>query len=212
MGSITHYAAFVFLAALVIAAPGPDTALTIRNTLLGGRRCGVFTSGGVATAQILWAFATSLGVAAVLQAFAPAYFTLRVVGAAYLIYLGAHSLLAAIRRRPTSADQYVPSRPSLKGSAAYRQSLLSNLSNPKMAVFFLSLLPQFVSGGRHSFVPLLALGATFCIMTFAWLTFYAIVVAKLGAFLRRDTVRRLFDGITGAALVGIGIRVATEAR
>jgi len=89
---------------------------------------------------------------------------------------------------------------------------VSNLTNPKMAVFFPSLLPQFVSPGGASFLVLLALGLTFCVMTLAWLTAYAVVVARAGDVLRRSTVRRAIEGLTGAVLIAFGIRVATTAR
>src|SRR6185436_20003617 len=107
---------------------------------LGGRRAGVFTALGVSTAQAVWALATSLGLAALLAASEPAFLALKLVGAAYLVWLGAHSLLAAWR----GTDARQRERGGAKGLAArtaYRQGVTSNLGNPKMAVFFTSLLP-----------------------------------------------------------------------
>ncbi len=198
--------AFLGISALVIVTPGQDTALAIRNSLLGGRRGGVFTALGVSTGQAVWAFATSVGLAALIVAFEPAFVTLKLVGAAFLVYLGAQALLAAIR------GVHVERRESggpLTSRVAFRQGVLSNLGNPKMAVFFTSLLPQF---GAESFGGLLALGLVFCTMTFVWLSGYAFVVARVGDVLRRPVVRRVFDAILGVVLVALGIRLAAERR
>ena len=200
---ITHFLAFLGVAAIVIVTPGQDTALTIRNTLLGGRRSGILTAAGVSTGQAVWALATSVGLAAVLQASEPAFIVVKVAGAAYLVYLGLQTLVPALRRGPTR-----PKRPP-RGKPL-RQGIVSNLGNPKMAVFFSSLLPQFAS--KPSFAALLVLGLIFCSMTLAWLTAYAFAVAKAGDFLRRSRVRRALDAVTGAVLVGLGLRLAAEQR
>ncbi len=193
--------AFLAISALVIVTPGPDTALTIRNALLGGRRGGVGTALGVAIGQACWTLATSAGIAALLSASRPAFLALRLLGSAYLVYLGLESL-----RRAVSGVQ--DSGPVRRRARPFRQGLLSNLSNPKMAVFFTSLLPQF----GHSFAALLALGLVFSCMTLAWLTAYGIAVARAGDFLRRGWVRRALDALTGAVLVALGARLATERR
>ena len=207
--------AFVAVSAVVICTPGQDTALTIRNTLTGGRRSGIATAGGVAAGQAVWTVAASAGVVALLTASEPVFRALKLAGAAYLVYLGAHSLLAAIRGRSAAIpcdDQLQDSpRPAktLAPARALRQGVFSNLANPKMAVFFASLLPQFVPDGGESFAVLLALGLLFCTMTFAWLTFYAVAVSSLGRLLTA-TVRRALDAVTGVVLVALGLRLATE--
>jgi threonine/homoserine/homoserine lactone efflux protein len=128
-------------------------------------------------------------------------------GAAYLVYLGVQALWAAIRRtqRP---DVPIDSGRDPSPWRAFRQGLISNLGNPKMAVFFTSLLPQFAD----SFTALLALGAIFASMTLVWLTAYAFAVAKAGDFLRRPRIRRLIDAVVGAVLVAFGIRLASHPR
>jgi threonine/homoserine/homoserine lactone efflux protein len=93
-----------------------------------------------------------------------------------------------------------------------RQGLISNLGNPKIAVFFTSFLPQFVPAQHPPFVALLTLGLLFCVMTLAWLTGYSILVARAGDILRRPSVRRALDGLTGAVLIGLGFRLALERR
>jgi threonine/homoserine/homoserine lactone efflux protein len=204
---LAHAAAFLGVSALVIVTPGQDTALTVRNSLLGGRRAGAQTALGVALGQAVWAFATSVGIAAVLRASEPAFLALRLAGAAYLLYLGARTLSSALRAPGGEAVGLADSRG--RGRALY-QGLLSNLGNPKMAVFFTSLLPQFAPGG--SFAALLALGLVFCSMTLAWLTAYALAVARAGDVLRKGRIRRWLDGVTGAVLVALGLRLASESR
>jgi threonine/homoserine/homoserine lactone efflux protein len=198
-----HLLPFLGIGALVIVTPGPDTALTLRNALLGGRRSAAATALGVAVGQATWTLAASAGVAALLAASRPAFLALRIVGAAYLVWLGLQSLRAAVRGSEPRTRHLaaVPRR-------AFRQGLLSNLGNPKMAVFFTSLLPQFGS----SFFGLLPLGLLFASMTLVWLTAYGAAVAKAGAVLLRPRVRRALDGLAGAALIALGVRVASEPR
>jgi RhtB (resistance to homoserine/threonine) family protein len=205
---VTEFATFVAVSAVVIMTPGPDTAMTIRNTLLGDRRTGVATALGIALGQAVWTVAASGGVAAVLVASEPAFRALQLAGAAYLVYLGLHSLWAAWRHHETAARPATGQRQQWR--KGLRQGLLSDLANPKMAVFFLSLLPQFVTPGDASFAGFLLLGVVFATMTFAWLTGYAVVVARAGAVLRRPRIRRMLDSLTGAALVALGLRVATD--
>lgn len=102
--------------------------------------------------------------------------------------------------------------PPLAGRTAFRQGVLSNLGNPKMAVFFTSLLPQFAPSGRASFLSLLALGLLFCSMTLVWLAAYAAVVARAGDIVRRLGVRRAIEAVTGLALLALGTRLAFERR
>ena len=206
------FIAFLAVAAVVILTPGQDTALTIRNTLLGGRPAGIATAGGVATGQATWTVAASLGLTAVLIASGPAFELLRWLGAAYLLYLGIGSLWAAIRP-PASPRHAAPSGPPGLGSRrAWRQGLLSSLSNPKLAIFFSSLLPQFAPAGPGAFATMLALGGVFIAITFAWLTAYAIVVARAGDQLRTGRARRALDGLTGGILVAFGVRLAAQGR
>jgi threonine/homoserine/homoserine lactone efflux protein len=203
---VTELAAFLGVSAIVIVTPGPDTALTIRSSLMGGRRAGIFTALGVSSGQAIWTLASAVGIAALLAASEPAFLAVKIAGAAYLIWLGLQALIAAVRgRRGEMAAR--ESRP-LEPRRAFRQGLLSNLGNPKMAAFFPSLLPQFA----HSFSALLALGFVFCLLTLVWLTAYAIVVARAGDFLSRSWVKRAIEAVTGAVLVALGLRLATERR
>jgi threonine/homoserine/homoserine lactone efflux protein len=202
--NLASYLAFLGVSLLVICIPGQDTALTIRNTLLGGRRAGVATAVGVSAGQAAWTIATSAGLAVIIAASAPLFFAIKLAGAAYLLYLGARSLLIALRRQETQAAV----RPSL--SSPLLQGFVSNLSNAKMVAFFISLLPPF-AGPHPSFVLLLALGFNFSLLTLAWLVGYSFAVERMSRWLRLESVRRAIDGLLGAALVGLGLRVGVQA-
>jgi threonine/homoserine/homoserine lactone efflux protein len=201
--------AFFLVSVVLICTPGPDTALLVRNTLSGGRSSGIATAGGVTLGILVWVFAASLGLAALLRASEPVFQALKLVGAAYLVYLGLQSLRAALAKRPHTPAERATA--TLSPRRAFRQGLLSNLGNPKIAVFFASLLPQFVPAGGAAFPASIALGLLFCAMGLTWLTFYAVVVAKAGELLT-GTVRRALDALTGVVLVALGLRVATEKR
>jgi threonine/homoserine/homoserine lactone efflux protein len=195
---------------LVIVTPGQDTALTVKNALFGGRRAGVLTALGVSTGQLVWALATSVGLAALVVASEPVFVAIRVLGAVYLVVLGARALFAAVRRQAGGAAQNAGAKHGLRPAVAFRQGLISNLANPKMAAFFTSLLPQAVAAESASFLPLFALGLAFCFLTLVWLTAYALAVARASDILRRSWIRRLLDAVTGIALVAFGVRLATE--
>jgi threonine/homoserine/homoserine lactone efflux protein len=211
---MNSFLAFVGVSLIVIVTPGPDTAITIRNTLFGGRSGGVFTALGIASGQTIWAFATSIGIVAVLIASEPLFLAVKYAGAAYLIYLGVQALREAFWPPVPTQGHVLVIRPEhrLKPLAAFRQGVISDLGNPKMAVFFASLLPQFVPSGEANFQALLFLGLVFALMTFAWLALYAAVIAKAGDFLRRPVIRRTIEGVTGTLLVALGLRIAAEQR
>jgi threonine/homoserine/homoserine lactone efflux protein len=199
---VTELLGFLGVSALVIVTPGQDTALTIRNTLLGGRAAGLCTAVGVSAGQAVWTVCTSVGIGALLVASEPAFLALKLVGAAYLVFLGLQALSGRGTVLALGGGSRVTGRPAL------RQGVLSNLGNPKMLAFFTSLLPQFAS----SFAGLLALGLTFCAMTLVWLSAYSVVVARAGVLFRRARVRRAIEAVTGTVLIALGVRLATEQR
>jgi threonine/homoserine/homoserine lactone efflux protein len=203
--------AFLGVAVLVIVTPGPDTAVTIRAALVGGRRAGVMTASGVITGQACWTLAASAGITALLVASEPAFLALKFAGAAYLVYLGLQALVAAVRGRGTPLGRDSPDAPRLPAATAYRQGLISDLGNPKMAAFFTSLLPQFgTTDAGPSFWLMLALGLLFCLLTWLWLVLYATVIHRLGDALRGSRLRRSIEAVTGTVLVALGLRLAAE--
>ncbi|MBL0726068.1 LysE family translocator [Piscinibacter sp. HJYY11] len=207
----SSFLAFLVISAVVIATPGPDTALTIRNVVAGGRPAGLATALGVSVGQLIWAIATSLGLVAVLLASEPIFHALRLAGAAYLVYLGVQSLRSALSKSAfPSLKQQAPS--TLSPRKAFFQGILNDLANPKMAVFFASVLPQFAPQGQGMLSHLILLGLVFSLLTFAWLAIYVSLVAFAGAWLSHSKVRRAVDGVAGFTLVGMGVRVATSER
>lgn len=206
------FLAFLGVSIVVIVTPGPDTAMTVRNTLLGDRAGGILTALGVSAGQAIWALATAVGVVALLVASEPLFLAVKYAGAAYLVWLGLQSLYEAWTGRFEAAPgERLPSR-RLGRLAAFRQGLISDLGNPKMAVFFASLLPQFASPGDGMLTGLFALGLVFSLMTFLWLAAYAVVIAKAGDFLRQGRIRRAIEAVTGTLLIALGLRLATEQR
>src|SRR5581483_5775603 len=166
---ITNVGAFLALSALLAVAPGPDTAISTRNALVGGRRAGLFTILGVSVGLAVWTLATGAGVAALLRASEPAFVALKLAGAIYLAVLGGQAILAALRKSGgNAAPRFAPRAVATR--TAFRQGLLTNLGNPKIAVFFTSFLPQFTPAHHASFTALVVLGLLFCLVGLTWLT------------------------------------------
>jgi threonine/homoserine/homoserine lactone efflux protein len=201
-------APFLALSVLLILIPGPDTAVVTKNALLGGRRLGVAAAFGVSIGLVIWTSAAALGIAALLKASDVAFNALKIAGAVYLVWIGVQML----RSRDSLAPAGGPPAGRGHTARALRQGLLSDLGNPKIAVFFTSFLPQFVHGSGSAFGPLLVLGGIFAALTLAWLVAYGIVVGHASAFIRRPLVRKSLDRFTGVVLVGFGIRLAFEHR
>jgi RhtB (resistance to homoserine/threonine) family protein len=206
-----HLWLFLGIAAVVIVVPGPDTALVTKNAVLHGRRAALGTALGVNAGLSVWTLAAALGVASLLRASDVAFTTLKLLGAAYLIWLGFQALRDA-GRGGSHASTMKPAGAPLGVQGGFRQGALSDLANPKIGVFFTSVLPQFVDPGRSVLVPSLVLGALFVVMTLAWLSAYALVAVKASALLRRRRVSAAIDRLSGAILIGFGIRVALERR
>ena len=207
-----HLWAFVAIAAVVIIAPGPDTVLVTKNAVVHGRGAALGTALGVNAGLLVWALAAAFGVAAVVRESAVAFTVLKLLGAAYLVWLGLAALRAVRSGSPHAPAPGAESRSALAPRAGFRQGLLSNLGYPKIAVFFTGLLPQFVSPGRPVLEPFLALGGLFVLMTFVWLCGYALLAARAAAVFSRPRVKATLDGLTGVVLVGRGVRIALERR
>src|SRR3954447_265655 len=205
------YLPFLAISILLILIPGPDTAIVTKNALLGGRRAGVFAAVGVTIGLTVWTIAAALGIAALLQASAVGFLVLKIAGAIYLIWIGIQMLRARdLVAAATSAGHGVAAGNG--HGKALRQGFLSDLSNPKIAVFFTSFLPQFVHGDGPAFAALLALGLVFALTTFLWLAAYGIAIGHASAVMRRRSVRVALDRFTGVVLIAFGVRLAFERR
>ena len=191
--------AFAGVALVVSISPGPDMALVLRNTLRGGRAAGFRTVAGIALGLLVWATLSALGIAAVLAASATVFTVLKLAGAAYLVYLGIQSLLA-IRRGDARAKTPQPA------GSPFRQGFVTNLLNPKLAVLFTTLLPQFISQDDPAAMSAL-LAAIFLAIGLTWLVVYTLIV---GVVARSRRFRVVTEAITGVVLVALGARLALE--
>jgi threonine/homoserine/homoserine lactone efflux protein len=212
VGVHVHLLAFVGVAALLVLTPGVDMALVTKNALLHGRRQALASALGVNVGITAWTLASAVGLAALVRASAAAFDVLKIAGAAYLIALGLQSLRAARAHASRDGGSEAPTWPAVSGSLAFRQGLRSNLLNPKIAVLFTSLLPQFIAPGGSVLTASLVLGGVFNLMGVAWLCSYALAASRARTWLRRSSVARWLDRLSGAVLIALGIRVAAEHR
>src|SRR5579884_1538036 len=199
--------AFALVAALLTITPGIDTALVIRNTLQGGRATGLRTSLGICTGLIVWGLLSALGVTAVVTASRVAYDVLRFAGAAYLVFLGVRTLLVA---RRDAAPVGAPAIASRRSRAAFRTGMLNNLLNPKVGVFYVTLLPQFIPAGASVLGMSVLLAGVHFVEGVIWLSLLTLVVHRASRVMRRAAVRRTLERLTGLVLIGFGARVALE--
>lgn len=206
MSSLAPLVAFGGVVMLGAMSPGPDFAVVVRRSAVSGRGPGMAAALGIAAGVFGWVVAAATGVAALLAASAVAFTVVKVAGAAYLGYLGVRALLAAVRGGG-------PPRLSLEGApqgvwAAFSEGLLTNILNPKAALFFVALVPQFLAHGAGALgLSLVALGGTVL-----WFVVVANVVSALRAVFARSAVRRTLDAFMGTALIALGINLATATR
>jgi threonine/homoserine/homoserine lactone efflux protein len=205
---LTACLAFAAMAAVITVTPGLDTMLVVRTTVTAGRRTGYLAAAGVAAGCLTWAVASAAGLTALLAASRLAFDALRVAGACYLFWLGAHALWRT-RRRPGGGSATEPDAP-VSGLAAFRTGFTTNLLNPKAGVFYMSLMPQFVPHGAPVFGTSMAFAA---IHTAEGLLWFGLVVGAAGAARRalaRPAVKRRLQQLTGIAFIGFGLRLVTE--
>jgi len=208
--------AFALASTLLILAPGPDSLLVLRNTLRHGRRAGWVTATGTMSGLLAWAAAAAFGLTALLRVSHLGYDVVRLAGACYLLWLGVSSLWPSRGpRRGPAAEAAGPAglAPAQAGwRRVYLNGLLSNLLNPKIGVFFIAFLPGFIPTGAPAPLFPLVLGLWFIAETGAWLAALAWMAARGAGWLRRSTVQRWLERVTGVALIGFGLRLAAQAR
>lgn len=200
---------------LLILAPGPDMTLVARNTIARGRREGLQTVGGLLIGLSLHVTAAVAGLSAILTGSSIAFSVVKVAGAMYLLVLGGRTLLAARATAVTAAEEDESavfgahqSRFVSATSSPALQGALSAALNPKLAVFFLTFLPQFVDPDHMPQASMLAHGLVFALMGAAWLVVWVLLLDRLGRVIRRPNVRAWMERATGAVLVGMGVRLA----
>jgi threonine/homoserine/homoserine lactone efflux protein len=201
---------FALLAGALTITPGLDTALVLRAALTRGRREAVATGAGIVAGLLVWGAAAAAGVSAVLTASEVAYDVLRFAGAAYLVWLGVRMLVRTVRGGDADAGAGAPAPRSVWRAA--RVGLTTNLLNPKVGVFYVALLPQFLPTDRDPLAVGMLLTGVHAVLTVAWFALLIALAAVFGRWLRRPRTVRAIDGLTGTALVGFGVRLALAAR
>lgn len=205
---------FLLVVAVLTITPGPDMALVLRNGAHGGSGLAWYTGLGCCSGIAVHATAAVIGLSALLAASAVAFTVVKLVGAAYLAWLGImalwHSRRSARRAEAETYDepQFVLSQLTRRG--CYRQGLLTNLLNPKIALLFLTLLPQFVAGGEPRTATSAVLAVIFLLIAVLWWRLFSLAVGGLAGLLARPTVALVLERVTGVVLIALGVRVALE--
>jgi threonine/homoserine/homoserine lactone efflux protein len=212
---LQHVPAFVAASTILMFIPGVDMALVTRQVVTQGRRAAIATLGGLLLGGLTHTGFATLGLSAVLLTSAAAYTTIKLLGAAYLVAIGIQTIWASWRRANTISSRQSSTRTQQKPMSirhAFVLGFLSNVTNPKVAIFFLTFLPQFVSSGGDAAFEIALLGVLFNVIATTWWIGYVFLLDRASEWLRRSTVRRVIENVTGAVLVALGVRVAFERR
>lgn len=197
---------FVITCVFLIILPGPDTAIMTKNTLTVGKQGGFKTMIGICCALSIHTLTAIVGLSAIIAKSALLFSIFKYIGAVYLIYLGIKSLWTLRNQETTETVVKI----KYKNTSSFKQGFLTNLLNPKIAVFFLTFLPQFVNPGSHTFMPFLILGMTYIVLTIVWYLFYIYLLNQISAFMKKPKTQKVIEGITGTILIGFGIKLALE--
>jgi threonine/homoserine/homoserine lactone efflux protein len=200
---------FITASLILIMIPGPDQALITRNALARGRSGGLLTMAGGALGLGVHGTFAALGISALLTASAAAFTVLKIAGAAYLIWMGISTLRAS--RRTTNDTHVDPaSATPTHRLRSLRQGFTSNALNPKIALFFVTFLPQFMPGHHATIGQAFLLCAVFAALYLGWFSTYVMLVDWIGAALRRPTVRARIEQVTGFLLVAFAVRLILQ--
>lgn len=207
--------AFLVVSTILLITPGLDMALVTQHALRYDRRTAITTSVGINCGVMVWAVATAVGIASVLSTSAHIFTGIKLLGAGYLVFLGGQALWASWRGEhngrlsfSVGADQVRGG--SLSSVSAFRKGILSNLLNPKIAVFFTSFIPQFIDPDDSALKQSLLLGGIYVVQSSVWLPFYALIASKAATVLRRPRIKTALERCTAAVLIVFGLRIATE--
>lgn len=206
---IENYFLFIIMSICLIILPGPDTAMATKNTLVAGKVGGVKTVFGTCIALLIHTLAAVIGLSALIVKSALLFSIFKYVGALYLIYIGIKALLA-VRNKEGVDTNDISLHNEAEHTSCFRQGFLTNLLNPKVAVFFLTFLPQFLNPNHNTFIQLLVMGLTYLILTVIWFAFYIFLIDKISAFMKKPKTQRYIQGLTGIVLIGFGIKLAFE--
>lgn len=200
---------FVLMCIFLIVLPGPDTAIATKNTVTVGRIGGLKTALGTCCALLIHTSAAVLGLSAIIVKSALLFSVFKYVGAVYLIYLGVKTLWSLKKKEEASSVEMNTKR-QFVNTSCFKQGFLTNILNPKVAVFFLTFLPQFVDSGSNTFLPFLKMGITYTVLTAVWFMLYVYLINQISAFMKKPKTQNIIEGITGTILIGFGIKLALE--
>jgi threonine/homoserine/homoserine lactone efflux protein len=204
--SWSKYAEFLAFAVVLVLIPGPDFAVVTKNTLVGGRRRGRWTALGVSSSNLVQGSAAALGLGALIMRAQPVFEAIKWAGVAYLVYLGSQAIRSALHGQYPPMDDAAKTKHSVAG---WRQGFLSNITNPKVLVFYLAVLPQFLTPGA-GLGWLLVLAWSHAALSLAYLLVLVTGLHSARRLLMRRKVRRGLDATTGAVLLGFSAKLATE--
>jgi len=207
---LENYLLFIITALLIIIVPGPDFALVTKNTITYGKEGGFKTVAGIVTALFIHTLLATCGLSALIMKSAVLFSILKLIGAIYLIYLAIHSFRSALKRQRSQLVKEEWTHHCKTKPKNFKEGFLTNIFNPKVAVFFLSFLPQFISKDEHHFLQFLALGVIFIALSVIWYFFYISLIKRLNAFMQTEKVSKAMEVITGTVLLGFGIRMVLE--
>ena len=205
--SWSKYAEFLAFAVVLVLIPGPDFAVVTKNTLVGGRRRGRWTALGVSNSNLVQGTAAAFGLSALILRVQPLFEAIKWAGVGYLAYLGAQAIRSALRGQYALATDEAQS--TSQGLAGWRQGFVSNITNPKVLVFYLAVLPQFLTPGA-GLGWLLVLAWSHAALSLAYLLVLVTGLHSARRLLARRKVRRGLDATTGAVLLGFSAKLATE--
>jgi len=203
--------AFTAAATLVTITPGADMALVARRAITEGWRRASVTSAGIVTGLLVHATASAVGISALLVRSATAFTVLKVAGACYLVALGILSFRSARRTAREPADRALRERPPRSARTSFAQGFLNNVLNPKPALFYLAVVPQFVEPGDPVVTLIGVLVAIHIAISIAWLVTWAWLVHRASGVLA-PRWRATLERVTGCVLVALGLRLATTSR
>lgn len=200
---------FILMSIFFIILPGPDTAISTKNTVTVGKVGGFKTVLGTCCALLIHTSAAVLGLSAIIVKSALLFSIFKYVGAVYLIYLGVKTLWS-LKKKEEAASLELNTKSKFINTSCFKQGFLTNLLNPKVAVLFLTFLPQFVDPGNNTFLPFLIMGTTYTVMTALWSFLYVYLINQISAFMKKPKTQNIIEGITGTILIGFGIKLFLE--
>ncbi|MCM3162257.1 LysE family translocator [Metabacillus litoralis] len=203
---MSDFLTFLVLSLFVVTSPGIDTALITKRTISDGRKDGFNMALGITSGSLVHTFAAAFGLSAILLQSAVAFEIVKYVGAIYLIYLGISAFISRKKKDPAGENQ----QDAEMKKSAFKQGLISNVLNPKVAMFFLTFLPQFIQAGENATQQLIIMGVIYTLLSISWFFIYVFFINYLREWLLSPTVQGIMDKATGLVLIGFGLKLALD--